>query len=78
MSILNIVEMAALLGLNTDAVLNEVKGDVRGSLENALAVVDFSAASAADPESKGLIRVRRHHWQGAFGMKIPVPKDSNV
>ena len=60
MSTVNIFEMAALLRLNTDAVLNEVKADIRGSLENALAVVDFSAASAASPELKGLIRGRRH------------------
>ena len=76
MSTLNIFEMARLLGLDTAELLKGEDQAQKDTAKGALAAVDFQPASPANPGTQ--IRVRRHHWKGAFSMKIPAQKSADV
>jgi len=74
MAILTVLELAAMLGIDPDQLL-EMK-DLQGTLdaaEGGLAVVDFTVQPAPGPDAPPVMR-RRSHWGHAFSFKNPLIK----
>lgn len=64
------VQIASQFGFKEVSAGHAGRGDVvlirNGTPQGALAIVDFTAAFAVCPGTRGLIRVRRHRWLRAW------------